>query len=297
MHLGVVSGQAPVVTKLLAADTFIGAITEKSMKMFKNSDEYTRAIAYATAKLRWEDAVDAWKKGAINQKKQFLDISGLDIMHPDIADRAWGFFQDGITKNDDVAITAGRDVFATKVTQDTMFGYRASESPMMNHSFLGKMFGQYGTYAAGYRANIFNGIRYANNAKRAAFAARFLAVNGALYGSFAMLGINATDFIPGLPGLFSGGPMFQTAVDIMTMFGNSQESQQARARVEKAFFPVSVSEKTGAVKIGYPDLMPGTIQWSYLKKAYDYAQQGDAWKTWLALSTIPIRKDGGWTFQ
>jgi len=297
MHLGVVSGQAPVVTKLLAADTFIGKMTEQSMKMFKNSDEYTRAIAYATATLRWEDAVSAWKKGAINQKKQFLDISGLDMMSPDIANRSFDFFQQGITKGDDVALTAGRDVFAAQVTHDTMFGYRASESPMINHSFLGKMFGQYGTYAAGYRANIFNAIRYGSPAKKAAFVGRFLAINGALYGSFAALGINATDFIPGLPGLFSGGPMFQTAVDIMTMFGSSQESAQARARVERAFLPISVSEKTGAAKFGYPGLMPGTIQYNYLKKAYHYALDGDSWNTWLALSTIPARKDGPWKFQ
>lgn len=300
MHLGVISGQAPVVTKLLANDTWIGKMTESSLKMFKNSDEYTRAIAYAAAKIRWDDAVSAWQRGVIGKKSQFFDISGLDMIQPDIGETAWQHFQKGTAANDAIALSAGRDTFAAKVTQDTMFGYRASESPMINHSFLGKLFGQYGTFAAGYRANIFNGLRYGSKAKKLAFVGRFLGINAALYTSFAAIGINATDFIPFAPGLFSGGPMFQTAVDIMQMFGTNASARDARARVERALFPVTVSEAgtpQERFKLNYPGLMPGTIQWNYLKKAYDFALQGDSWSSWLSLSTIPVRKDGPLSFQ
>jgi hypothetical protein len=159
-----------------------------------------------------------------------------------------------------------------KLIDDTMFVYDGAQSPMMFDGVVGKAFGRYGTYSVGYRANIWRGLKYGTAADKAGFIGRFITNQAALWATFGAMGIKASNFIPGQPAVFTGGPMFDLGITLIRSADtNSYQGRQARGELTRAL----------------GQLVPGTLQYSYLKKAMDYADTGDWWKAFLAITSTP----------
>jgi hypothetical protein len=203
---------------------WLGKLTHKSMKVFKNSDEWTRAVAFRSAENTFNDAMDSWKRGVIKTRDELFDISGMWSLPTDLKNRAIEFIGKGDPK-------AARELFATYITDVTMFPYRAGHSPMMYRGTLGKMFGQFGTYPMYYRENVFQALRYGNTKQRLLFASRWIANMSLIAYGFQQIGVNADEFLFWQPMLFSGGPMWDTLNQIIQVVSPSYKGRQARATV------------------------------------------------------------------
>jgi len=282
--VGVTKGEPPIVNTILDADSAFGNLTHKSLSMFKSSDEYTRAVAFHSAASRFDFALEKWRKGGIKNMDGFLKEAGITKMDSDTINRVKALMDRGT----DESVVAAKTLFGTKLSDETMFEYVKEQAPTIHTgSFFGEMFGQYGTYAAGYRANIMRGISNGNFADKAAFAARSLANQTALFAAFSAIGVKATNFIPGLPALFGGGPQFEASVAALQSMGSGYQARQARSQLLRKFSPVGYNQTRG-LYANYPEMWPGSIQFRYAAKALEYAEKGDYWQAFLAATTTPV---------
>lgn len=267
-RLGIISGNPPVLGTINKFNSGLGKFTDKMMTWFKNSDEFSRAVAYKTTKNMWNDAVDRVKRGVIKSPEQFAKASGLDLMDKEVQERCIALAMKGDIKS----VEAGGDYFAFRVQEETMFGYRTSQAPYTRDGVMGKLFGTYGTYPVGYRANIARALSNGNAGQKAAFVGRFLAINGALFSAFKAAQIKSPDFIPGLSAIFTGGPMLDMVyTGIQGMDPSSYEGRQARGEL-----------------LNYlKSLGPLSPYVRYAKKSIKYFEEGDYYKAFLSATMTP----------
>lgn len=285
--IGAIPETPPFVHELLEADRGLGKLAHKGLRMFKASDEITRAVAYNSATARFDDALGKMKKGVFSDMDTFIKESGVSKMDDDIIREVRRL----VSKGTEESIGAARAKYGTQLIEDTMFGYRSSQSPMLfSGSLWGKMFGQYGTYSAGYRANIYRGLAHGSVGDKAAFVARFLGNQTALWAAAGAVGVKANNFIPGMPALFGGGPNFEVGVAMAQAISSDYRGEQSRAKLRRFFSPVDYTQKDG-LRLQYPQMFPGNIQYRYAQKFLEYLDRGDRWKAFLALTTTPTTDD------
>lgn len=271
-RLGIISGNPPVVGAISKFDSKLSRFADKMMTWFKNSDEYTRAVAYKTGLNMWDDAVSRYQRGVIKTQDEFFKASGLDLMDPEVRDRSWKLLQ----QNTPQSIAGGGDYYAFNVQQETMFGYRTSQAPMTRDGVIGKMFGTYGSYPVGYRANIARALRYGTTAQKLAFVGRFLAINGALYAGFRAAKIKAPDFIPGAAAVFGGGPFIDQLYTILQA-GNVTSYEGRQARGELLSYITNLGPLSPYVRYG--------------KKMLKYLDEGDMYRAFLSATMTPTYDD------
>lgn len=269
--MGVLSEKPPVVNQVWSHDSLPGRIMEKSMEWFKNSDDMSRAVAYRACELRFNNAAKAWDMGLIKTKEAFFDMSGLDVVDPTTAEQSWTLFS--TAGEDATKRLSAMDTYAFKVQRDTQFDYSGTDTPaMMQGGLMGKLFGQYGTYSAAYRANMANLVRYGSTAKKAEMVATYLATTTALWAGFSALRIKTNDFIPGAGAIFTGGPMFDIAIDAVKSLDPGYEGKQARARLADQV----------------PRMLPGSAQLNSIRRFQEYQNQGDTYGAILSLLGTPV---------
>jgi hypothetical protein len=268
-RLGVISEKAPIVNQVFSSNTKLGRFAEKSMQWFKSGDDLTRAIADRTAELRFDNAYDAFKLGEIVSEAQFAELAGTEILNPVTRQSVW----DSLTasKTQPELLAKARHEFADRVQLETQFSYSAAQQAPWQQGALGKFAGQFGAYSNGYRANLYRMFQYAPVKKRAEMVASYLAITGALWGTFEALKIKTNDFVPVAPSVFSGGPGLDIAINLMKSTDTGYEGKIARETVWNDLLR----------------LAPGSAQFRYGKKAYEYAEQGDVYRTLLSLSSVP----------
>jgi hypothetical protein len=251
---------------------WFGQLTHKSMKAFKNSDEWTRAVAFRASEISFNDAMDSWKRGAIKTRDEFFDISGMWGLPTDLKNKAIEFIGKGDPK-------AARELFGTYMADVTMFPYRAGHSPMMYRGALGKMFGQFGTYPMYYRENVFQALRYGNTKQRLLFAARWTANMGAIWYGFQQIGVNADEFLFWQPMMFSGGPMWEALTTGIQMMSPSYKGRQSRANF------LGLSTKDGKLswdpRKSYAGMYATPYQITSIQKGIESLNRGDPWYTAL----------------
>ena len=260
-RIGVIGDRPPVVEDM----TFGGRLqqlNERALRSFANSDHYTRAVSYVTATRALNDAVNG---GFIDQGAEaFAKKAGTEFLNE--ADREL-IYQ--LTKTGDVE--SARRLFGSLTTERTMFGYRPSQSPMFfRQSMIGKIAGRFGTYSAGYRANILSAIQHATPSGRVKFLTVFLQNSAALSGMFAAAGVRYHDFIPGMPALFSGGPTFDLAIDLFQSFDTGYTGQQARGELRRRLNPTSIGQAR------------------QIRNALDHLDGGDMLSAFAALGGVPL---------
>lgn len=283
MKIGVIQDAPPIVNEIRDANSLLGKVTRRGLRMFKRSDDITRAIAYKTGEIRFDYGMQKLKRGVVDMDGFFKE-SGISRMDDDTIREVRRLMQVGT----DDAVAAAKTKYGTKIVEDTMFGYRSSQAPTaFTGSLPGKLFGQYGTYSAGYRANIYRAFQNGSIGDKLAFTARFVGNQAALYGAFRVLGIKANNFIPGSPALFGGGPLFEVGVALAQSGSTSYQGEQARAFLARKFLPVTYSDQKG-FRMNYPELAPGSLQLRYAQKSLDYLQKGDPWRAFLAATTTPV---------
>jgi hypothetical protein len=154
------------------------------------------------------------------------------------------------------------------------------------------MFGQYGTFAAQYVSFVTQTWKYATPAQKAAFAARWIGNSTAMAAGVYALGMRARDWLPWSPAQFTGGPFFNLAIDLVHSIGQDYNARQARGELNR-MLPIDLNKliKGEGLEFQPPVGMPGYYQIRTLMKMQEYASQGDAWKSFLALMSAPIRSE------
>lgn len=267
-NLGIIQDVPPIVHQLAAEQSRLGKLTAGGLKWYKNSDDLTRAVAFKTAWNQWSAATARLKSGALKGKDEFLEFTQANLLGPDTANMIWDLVQKG--KMDEA-----RNLFGFEVTADTMFLYQRAESPMMFQGLVGKMFGQYGTYSANFRQNVWKGLRYGTLKQKAAFVARFAFNSAALYGAFKALGIQEKNFLPWSPIGFSGGPLFNAGITALQATQDNYRGRQARAELQ-----YSLSQ-----------FIPGSYQYRTLKEFLDETEKGNSYRAFLALLDLPLASE------
>jgi hypothetical protein len=294
MDLGIITGANPVINEYSDIASKWGKLSHYAMKWYRNVDEVTRAIGFATAEEMFDEAFEMWQRGTIRNWDEFVTESGLSRVAPDIADRAYRFLGDDPTRIDmnSTQYRAARDIFATKVDEDAFYGYRASEAPkIFTKGWLGRLFGQFGMFSSSYRGNLARGFRYGTKGQKAAFAGRLAFNTSAIITAFGAIGVDAKDdFLPWAPVFFSGGPFYELFVTGVQSFGRGYKGRMARAELARAISPVVGGEE--GLQLNWPRIMPGSLHMYYLKKAMEYYDQGDVWKSFLSLTTAPVLAPG-----
>jgi len=267
----------------------VGRYTSRALQMFKNSDEWTRAIGYATAKIQWDDAIAKFKKGVFKGDgavDDMLHYAGVNLVDPDEYLRV----KSDVLKGN---LEAALDRYGSRVVDDTFFVYRSTNAPKAFKGVIGKAMGQYGTYAPSYIQNIMKGLRYGSAGQRVAFTARWLGNMGLLYAAFSAAGMDPKNFLPWQPASFSGGPMFDLAYSAIKSVGTGYRGRQARAEVSRALSPIDFSAawKGEPDALKYPSFYPGYYQYKSIVDARNYMQKGESWLAFLSVTSTPVRPD------
>jgi hypothetical protein len=270
---GIIAGDIPVFgSEMMNAENLVAKLTHKSLAWFQNSDEFSRAVAYASAEIQFKNALRKYKLGvergydSAYLEKMFVETSGMGIM-------------DVTTQNSMRAdIRAGRwshalDTYGWQLSEDTMFPYRQGMNPESFRGVVGKVFGRFGHYPVYYLQNIKDGVARGSTTQKLAFATRFVANSLVLYGIFSqVLGIQAKDFLPWAPLQFTGGPYYKLAQRVLESFGSDYRARQARGELKGEFLRLSI---------------PGFAMINSLKRANEYSNQGDFYQMILALTSAP----------
>jgi hypothetical protein len=276
--IGLITDPPPIVNEIRSKETILGKAVRSGLFLFKRSDDITRVVAFETGASRFDDALSKFKRGILKNTDELAKEAGIKKLDPVSVSEIKRILD---VRTDD-AYAAARTYYGLKISDDTMFKYAKSQAPaMFTRSFFGQMLGQYGTYSAGYRANIYRGLQHGSASDKLAFIGRFLGNNLAFYGALTAVGIKAQDFIPGAPALFGGGPSFEDATDVISSFGLNYEGERALSKLQRKFLPFKYSEEEG-FKFNYPERAPGSIHYRYMQKALKYREEGDYWRAFLA---------------
>lgn len=267
---GVIQGRGPVVEQMLSGVvSTTGKISEKSLSMFRRSDVYTRVVAALTADSVIDEAFKKYPGLLRTDPEKFFVASNLNLVDPDVGR---GILEQ-LKRGD---ISGAKTNLRRQFANETMFQYVRHNQPYTyTSSIVGRLFGQFGTYSVNYIQNFLRGIKNGTKAQKMAFITRFVGNNMALYGAFTALGLNAQNFLPWSPMQFSGGPIYEMAVNGIASMGSGYKAQQARADFAR----------------GITNFAPGLRQLSYVLDAGKYLDRGDWWLAFLALNGSPIRYD------
>ncbi len=279
---------------MLDPEAFVGKFLNKGLSWYRNSDEFTRAVSFWASKMKFDDAIERYQasmKGALNMSEEnFLEMSGLNMLPPDVKNQALGLIREG-------KWYSASDLYATRMTDWTMFPYRSGMTPMAFRSLPGKLFGMMGHYPLYYVENIRRGLKYGSTASKAAFASTFLWNSAVIYGALQYgFGQKADDFIPWVPMQFTGGPLYQLTNSMIQSVGRGYKGRQARAELfgltstegKLAFDP-----RKGSL---YQWFVPGGFELRKISDGVKFAEAGNWWSAFLSFTggtPVPSWLDAG----
>ena len=273
---------------LFGSETFdqtelLGKITHKSLKMYKNSDDFTRAVAYQAASLKFDDAFGRIKGIGLDPNK-FAHMSGISQMDPVGMRQVMGMMNEG-------NIRGARDIYATSIVTETMFPYRSGMAPLAFSGTIGKMFGMMGHYSAYYVDNIRRSLKYMTPGEKVLAGSIMVGNSAALYGAFRAIGVKADNFKPWEPALFTGGPSWEIMQDLLDATGTGPEGRQARAGL------LGLSSKDGKVSFNPVNstilkwTVPGAFEIKKMTDAVRLTNEGDSWGAFLTSMGSPYNSD------
>lgn len=280
---GIITAGLPVGgADLFKGTDFVAKITKSSLAAYKNSDSFTRAVAYMGTKLRFDDAVSRMRKGLLDQT-EFINASGMYNMAEDRLGDALKLIDSG-------QVDAAGDLFAQDMVMETMFPYRAGTSPLAFRGVIGKMFGQMGHYPVYWIENIRRGVGRGSTGQKLAYISRFLGNTSAIAGALTAVGVSGQNFLPWSPAQFTGGPWYDLINDGIQLWGGGYEGKQARARI------LGIKTRDGqpywdskVLKQNLGNALSPVMLRS-LTKAAEYTNQGDFYRSIMSLASVPLLK-------
>jgi hypothetical protein len=253
--------------------SWIGKVVHKGLKWYKNSDEFTRVIAYRATELRFDEALQKLNKGLFKNMDDFLDYSGMWQLPTDLKAQAVNLMK---ARN----FAGAKDLFATEMVTETMFPYRAGMSPTSFRGVAGKMFGMFGHYPVYYVENIKKALKHASPAQKIAFAGTWIGNMSLIYGAFAAIGVKANSFLFWYPALFSGGPLYHLGHQALLAVSPGYKGRQARAEL------FGIGTKGGIMKSELAKWAT-TFEAQSVGRALASAEAGEYYGAFLDLGSFP----------
>jgi hypothetical protein len=272
------------------AGRFVQNLTHKGLQWYKNSDDFTRAVAWRASYGRFMDSVERLNKGIWKNldpdmaTKRFMEMSGAVQLHPDLKEKVKFWLRNG-------QVQEAATTFADWMTEQTLFSYRKGMSPIWAKGIVGKLFGMFGTYPAYYVENIRTALKYMPRGAKLAYMGRFLGNSFLLYEAFKnAFGVNANNFLPWVPGSFSGGPMYDLMNKALkSMDIKSYAGRQARAEL------MGLTTKDGKPSWKFMQSDIGRTLTGYqLRSVIDAVEafdDGDLYGGFLSLGSFPKNPD------
>lgn len=282
---GVIHQAPPIVNELATGEAFLAKLSNRALSGIKYSDDVSRAAGYVAGIYKFDDGLKIFKQVTPDNAKAFAEFTGSNLYGPDINSRV---LEAAIGGNTDLA----RHIYANALQERALFLMRREQSPVLFHGVVGKMFGQYGTFAANYIQFVRQTIKYASPAQKAAFAARWIGVSAALAVGLNAIGLRGKDFLPWAPAQFTGGPLFNLSIDLVHSIGNDYQGRQARGELNR-MLPIDLNKliKGKGLEFQAPVGLPGYYQIRTLKQMAEYGSDGDWLKAFYALLSAPIRSE------
>lgn len=291
-QMGYIQDAAPLVNPMYDASHRLQGLTRLGLIPFKRSDHLDRIIGFRAASQQFEEYLPAFRNGKLNVD-EFMVRSRSNTLDPDVAENIRRLLTGSDRGADGDAILKARNQYARTMTDDAFFEYKSIETPQMHQKTLvGKTFGQYGTYAAGFREQTMKMLTHGTRAQRAQNLLRYLGNTVALTGALTAAGMDARNFYPFMSAGFSGGPLFNLGITGLQALGTGYRAQQARYELSRQLLPFSQqAAERGEFPLRYPGLLPGYYQARSIERFLQYADQGDPYLAFLALTSAPIRGD------
>ncbi|MFH1624117.1 MAG: hypothetical protein ABID54_03045 [Pseudomonadota bacterium] len=289
---GVLQPDLPVYGgELISESTLRGKLAKAGLKWYRNSDDWTRAVAYTATFDKFMVAAGDFASHKIDYET-FAKRSGYRKVAKDLRVQIEGLIQDG-------KWNSAADSLAYNMVQETMFPYRSGTGFLFTGA-VGKLFGQFGHYSMWYTENVKRMIKYSMESggigEVALTAGTWLANTTALYaGMKNIFGIDEKAFLFWNPMTFSGGPFFNLGIDFLSaiMDLRSYKGDVAKAKV------FGLTRKDGKLHWDFESFKKSEIAKWYpygfqhrsMKKAVEYLNTGDYYRAFLAMTSAPIRKD------
>lgn len=269
--IGVLGNSRPLAQEIINAESRLGRLTNKALKGFENVDDYMRTIAYRASELRFQEAYAKFKSGVFKGDtalQKFSQYAGINLTGDSMERRILGMLRTGGADE----VTGAKHLFANWMQMDTMFDYHQNNAPLIHQGFLGRLFGMYGNFSAGYRTSLMRGLQNGTAGQKAAFLTRFIAGHVAVAGALGALGIRNDNFLPFVPMVSSGGPYWRFAIDLLESTQPGKGGAQARAK--------TLRDVAGFI--------PGAMEVHYLSKAAAYLDKGDMYRALMSLMTVSM---------
>lgn len=269
---GLVTHRTPIMNVIGGGsrNTFLHKFTESGMVHFRNSDDYTRAIAAKSVDLLVDDAGVRYLNKAIDEK-QFLKLSSIDVLDP--MDQKFILN----TLNEKGLGEAKRE-FKRILINETMFPYRHAENPEVFQMVAGRVFGHFGHYSVNFLENVRRMLRY-NPAKTIGT----LALNStALVFAFEkVMGISAYSFRPLNQMFFTGGPMYTAFNNTLTTLGGGWQATRLAGKdpQDRAKF---IWEQWSRI------LVPGSMRLYNARRAAEFIADGNYYEGIMRFLSFPM---------
>jgi len=281
---GIITAGLPVGgSEMFKGSDLIAKFTKSSLAAYKNSDSFTRAVAYMTTKVRFDDAFERFSKGLLDQK-QFIKHSGLYNLAEDRLSAALKLLSEG-------KVDSAMDLFGRDMVIETMFPYRAGTSPLAYRGVIGKLFGQMGHYPQYWIENIKRGVTRGGGLDKLGYITRFLGNTTAIATSLTAIGVKSSTFLAWSPAQFSGGPWYDILNDGIQLWGKGYEGKQARAKLlgikskdGKPYWDLNALRKSPISTM----LGVNSVMFQSLEKAGKYLNNGDFYRFIMSLASVPM---------
>jgi len=324
---GTLLSAPPMTTEMTG--TKLSRLTQKSMQMMWNTDDYARAVSAVFAEDALDSAIALANAGKLQRykwagklasaesrldsvdikkfhEKAFMDRFGADNLTGEGQE-----FTDKITKmalsGDPRQIKDAKVLYGQKVASETNPDMSKFGQPLVfQDNVAGVLFGKFGTWSQTYRENLYRGWKNSNGfAKKSAYVARFigiqLAIHQALTTGFDLnpnddkttipgLGINSTDMMPGSSALFGGGPAATQIIAAFQAGGQGQQGKDALNTILRALSPAVPAQGGSLIDLGNLQLGPN-LKWNLPKIVPGSLQAHYATQFFKALDDYSTAKD------
>jgi hypothetical protein len=260
-----------------AADIGTAKVTRASMKMIFTADDHVRAVAARSAENMLDEGIRSWNRGVFKGDMQkFKNFTELrQLQGPGNEGLAEQIAQLALS-GDSAKIVQAKTLFGQKLAYETQPDYaRYAQPHAFTNTLPGYAFGRFGTYCTAYRENIARGWQAAQGlGGKALFVSRFIVAGVGISLGLTAVGIQGMDFLPGYSALFGGSPQFAQIYSAAQAIRSGPGQQEAFREFARQTFSA----------------IPGTLQYHYAQEFAAAASQGDLWKAFLALTTVPTLK-------
>ena len=229
---------------------------------YQSADDWGRAIAHHSQRMRLEDNLDDLIKGRIDEWAfmQRSKITTYDVLDQEIA---MNHIRNGDFKK-------ATDHLGQVFSRESMVRYGYADHPVGWNSVQGRLFGQFGTWPVQYKDYLAQALTRGTTKDKAEFLAYHAGVSAAIVGAGAAIGVNLTSWTG--QGMYTGGPYTDLTIDLMKALSGS-EPEKALAR-SNLYGQIPIY---GWLTTGNPRsvLLPGSYLMGDLMSGYEAMQNQD----------------------